>query len=180
MKRQNKFQNLIPVVALLTVSVSSAFAAPTPAPRSESSIEAAPASGYLLGDWEITPSFGGAAVKSEVAFNVGTTFSYQVIEGERLYLEPKFDVSFLPGVAYMNFGAGARYDIAIPGTDFKPFGKFSVGPTLRTKGDVLAINAFAGFGVLYPAARNMDFRAEAGMINYDGSAGFLASAGLGF
>lgn len=167
------------MILSLLLSVA-ANAATQPAQRTESSIEPAASSQNLLGDWQVTPTVGGVVVRSTAGLNVGATMSYRLLNEAPLYIEPRFDMSFLSDVAMFNFGAGARYDIELSGTRFKPFGKFSVGPSFQTKGDILVLNAFAGFGILFPVTSYTAFRAEAGLINYNGSAGAIATAGIGF
>jgi hypothetical protein len=135
---------------------------------------------YLFGDWQMHPALGFTAINSSAGFNAGSFFSYKLIEGHALHLEPGFLLTAFTDYVVFNFSVGARYDVTLPDTKIRPFAKFSVGPSFQTSGNVAVLNAFAGLGAIYPVNSRLDFRGEAGLTNLDGNAGFQMVAGVAF
>lgn len=133
---------------------------------------------YLLADWQINPLMGMVAITSQAALNVGATAAYQLFAGEDVYFEPSLNLLFLDRTVF-EFGAGLRYDIDI-NDKLRPFVKATMGPAFQTAGDTTVFSAFAAFGAIYPVHRDVDFRAEVGLLALDGDAGFQALAGVGF
>ena len=167
------------------VAAASRELTPTTAPQTYRSVDyptvAETRTGdYVLGAWELHPGIGFTAINSTAGFNVGSHIAYRLTTEHPLHLEPGLWLGFLDGRVNFNFMAGMRYDIELSQTWLKPFARFALGPTLQTKGETLVFNAYVGFGVLYPVNKKIDFRADAGLQNLDGNAGFLLTAGIGF
>ncbi len=135
---------------------------------------------YVLGAWQLHPGIGFTAITSTAGFNAGSHIAYRMLDAHPLHFEPGLWLGFFEGNVQFNFMAGMRYDIELEETWLKPFARFAMGPSLQTEGDTLVFNAYVGFGVLYPVNKRIDFRADAGLQNIDGNAGFLLTAGVGF
>jgi hypothetical protein len=191
---------LLAVVSLMTIQAQAALTTTPMAPRVAAADQAltpattpqtyrsvdyptvteARTDGYVLGNWQLHPGIGFTAMNSTAGFNVGSHIAYRLTDEYPLHLEPGLWVSFIESRARFNFMAGMRYDLDLDKTWLKPFARVALGPTLQTTGETLVFNAYIGLGILYPVNKSLDFRADAGMQNVDGNAGFLLTAGIGF
>lgn len=149
----------------------------TPA-KTETAIEAQSSEKRFSDYVQLSPMLGFTAINSSAGFNVGSAAAMRVLESAPLYFEPSLFLTAYSSRVQFHFGVGGRYDINLPDTKVKPLVRASLGPTFQTSGTVAVFNAFFGAGAMIPVSSKLDFRAEAGLVNVDGNAGFQLLTGI--
>lgn len=157
--------------SLLTAACSMVVAAPV----THTSIESSQGSLEQVA-WQLSPLTGVSVISGDAAYNIGAAVSTRALERVPLYVEPSLVVG-IRSMAQFHTDLGARYDIAVPDTNVLPFVRFAVGPTFQTSGSAIVFNMFAGGGINIPM-QDWSLRADIGMLQVDGHAGFQFLAGV--
>ncbi|MBI3556937.1 MAG: hypothetical protein HY074_11790 [Deltaproteobacteria bacterium] len=170
---------IVALVTLLTSAQALAVVSMDPAAeRSESTAANMGERHYLLDPVELSPVTGFTVIDSGAGYNIGMHGSYPLLSRTPLYAEASMIAGLYSSRTQFNLTAAARYDIGLANTQVRPFVRAGIGPTFQTAGATVVFNATFGGGILYPINSTLSLRAEAALVDIDGSAGLQITGGI--
>ncbi|MBI3555206.1 MAG: hypothetical protein HY074_02940 [Deltaproteobacteria bacterium] len=133
----------------------------------------------ILGKTELTAQAGTAIISGFTAGIFNFRGAYKLPVPALLYGEAGLGFAFNTDKVVLPIDFGARFNLRISGAPaVQPFAHLSLGPALATSGKSVMFHMFFGPGVMYRVSRSYDLRLDAGMVVFNDSTGFQATAGV--